>query len=356
MPVLRWLVRMCFILLGLCVVDLLDAEDSFYKPAVTSQLCTPATYLKHLRALKCNQVYGQQLVDMYLNCGYNQAALREVTNCGLRNGKYCFDVADHAHEYQRTVDSLCFNQYGKPSCSESCQEALWDYRENVGCCINNLYNASDEPIFNDRTASNILWTACGITPIDGFCESTLHYQVIHNTMVCVYDEVVYRNSLLDCSPRYGQAFANLLRECGYSSHLRYTVNICGVNAEDRYCFEYIDDGKSAAAEVQEHCVETVDTECSETCQSALDDFKRKLGCCLNNLYNNEDNTYFRTTSASLWKNCHVKQPGFCKTTISISGGTLVVTSSTLSVVFIALTLAHIFTTAYIETEISACAL
>ena len=339
MTVLRRLVRMGFILLGLCAADLLDAEDS----ALTTdgpRICRTATYLKRLRAVKCNESIGQQLVDMYLECGYNQAALREAINCGLRDGEFCFDVADRAHEYQRAVDSLCFNQYGKPSCSNSCQEALGSYRENVGCCINNLYNASDEPIFNDRTASNILWTACGVTPLDGFCESSLRYEEAHDTMVCVYDEVVYRNSLLECSPSYGQAFADLLRECGYSSHLWYTVNICGVNAEDRYCFEYLEDGKSAADQVIEHCIETVEMECSVPCQVALDDFRRQVGCCLNNLYNNEENAYFSTTSPALWKTCGVKRPAFCKTTISMTGGGTLSVTCTFSTIFISLILAH----------------
>ena len=303
------------LLLALCLV-FLDAV-----PSAATDLCTTSTYQRHLRALKCNQTYGQQLVDLYLNCGYNQMALMESMGCGTSlEGEFCFDVADRSQQYQVAVDSLCFDLYGKPSCSNSCQQALWNFREKVGCCINNLYNASDNPLSNDRTASNILWMACEVPPIDGFCNSTLRYEEVYDTMVCVYDEVIYRKSKLDCSPNYGQVFVDLFHSCGYSLQLRYAVNICGVNSENRYCFELINDGNSLAEEVNEHCVETTDIECPLACKVVLDSYRRQLGCCLNNLYNDEDNSFFGTTSPALWTTCSVTRPRFCKTTISMRNG------------------------------------
>ena len=319
----KWLAGISLVLLSMYAF-VLDAESTGLADSNT-RLCTTATYLSRMRALKCNRSYGQQLVDVYLNCGYNQVALMEVNNCGLMNGEFCYAISETVHEYRVAVDSLCFDEFGKPSCSASCQEALWTFREKVGCCINNLYNASDEPIFNDRAASNLLWTGCGVTPVSGFCASTLAYRVVHETRVCVKEEVVYRKSLLECSPDYGQAFADLFRECGYSRLLRYSVNLCGVNEDERYCYEYVNDESAApvAADVQEKCVEATETErgCPLSCQVALDDLKRQLGCCLNNLYGHEDSENFGTTSPALWKTCNVKKPTFCKTTISMTGGT-----------------------------------
>lgn len=326
-----------FVLLALRVT-VLDAGSALDPTG----LCTTATYLKYVRALKCNQTYGQQLVDLYLDCGYNEMALMESMDCGKMKGNFCFDIADSAQQYQAAVDSLCFDAYGRPSCGNSCQEALWDFRENVGCCINNLYNASDEPIRNYRTASNLLWTACEVTPINGFCKSTLHYEELYDTMVCVYDEVVYRKKRLDCSPKYGQTFVDLLRTCGYSSHLRHAVNICGVNRDDRYCFELINDGKSLAKKVQEHCVETAERECPLACKVALDSYRRQLGCCLNNLYNDEDNSFFSTTSPALWRTCKVKRPSFCKTTISMTGRSPVVTFSAVLITTLVFCVALLF--------------
>ena len=333
MCVCKLLTGLSFVLLALCV-EVFEAERSTVAVDLSAPvgLCTTATYLKYVRALKCNQTYGQQLVNLYLGCGYNDMALMETSDCGMIDGEFCFDIADRALTYQAAVDSLCFDAYGKPNCGNSCREALWSFRENVGCCVNNLYNASDEPVSNDRTASNVLWTACDVTPIDGFCRSTLHYEEVHDAVVCVYDEVVYRKNLLGCSPDYGQAFADLFRKCGYTSHLRHAVNNCGVNVEDRYCFELISEGSALAAAVQEQCVETVDSECPLACQVALDDYRRQLGCCLNNLYNDEDNSFFSTTSPALWKTCKVKRPKFCKTTISMTGGGSSVTTS--AVVFL----------------------
>ena len=283
-------------------------------------VCTTASYLRRLRALRCNQTHGQQLADMYLNCGYNQLALREMIDCGVRDGDFCFDVADYAQRYQNEVDSQCFDMYGKPICSDDCRAALKSFRENVGCCINNLYNASDNPISNDRTASNLLWTACEVEPVDGFCRSTIRYEVIYNTQVCVSDEVVYRKSRLECHPDYGQAFADLFRLCGYSAQLRHAVNICGVNSEDRYCFELQTVGNSIAEDVNKYCVKATESDCPLSCKVALDSYKRQLGCCLNNLFNDEENSYFRTTSPALWTTCQADRPRFCKTTISLGDG------------------------------------
>ena len=332
MSVLEGLAGVSLSLLGLCLA-VLHAEDS--APALLdrhSEPCTTATYQKRLRALKCNAIYGQQLMDVYLDCGYNKMARMEYINCGQHKGEFCFDMVRRAQQYLLDVDALCFDTYGKPSFSNSCQEALWSFRDNVGCCINNLYNASDEPLSNDRTASYLLWTACGVTTLDGLCTSTLHYEEVYDTPVCVYDEVVYRKSLLDCSPDYGQAFADLFRVCGYSPQLQRAVSLCGVNGENRYCFEHVSDGDSLAAIAQDLCVETENEECSTSCKVVLDDFRKLLGCCVNNLYNDKDNSYFGITSPALWKTCSLKRPPFCKSTISMTGGTSQITFS-LSVIF-----------------------
>ena len=84
------------------------------------------------------------------------------------------------------------------------------------------------------------------------------------------------------------------------------------------CDVYIRE-RSARSCVQEKCVEATETErgCPLSCQVALDDLKRQLGCCLNNLYGHEDSENFGTTSPALWKTCNVKKP---KTTISMTGG------------------------------------
>ena len=313
----EWLAGISLMLLSMYAL-VFDAGGADSDPRV----CTTAIYLSRLRALKCNGTYGQQLVDLYTSCGYNRVARMEVNNCGVLNGEFCYEISERVHQYRVAVNALCFDEYGKPTCSTGCQEALHIYRDKVDCCINNLYNASDEPIFNDRSASNLLWTGCGVEPPGGFCASTLTYEKRHATEICVREEVEYRRSLLECSPGYGQAFADLFRRCGYSSLLRFFVNVCGVNEEDRYCFEYVNDGSGApaAAQVQEKCVEAMDRGCPLACQVALDDLRRQLGCCVNNLYNHEENSYFGTTSPALWKTCSVQRPGFCKTTISMTDG------------------------------------
>ena len=316
-------------LLSVCAVAL-DAEKTGLSDE-TPRLCTASVYLNKMRALKCNKSYGQQLVDTYTGCGYNQAAIMEVNNCGALNGEFCYEISERVHEYRVAVNSLCFDQYGKPSCSASCQQALWTFRQKVGCCINNLYNASEEPIYNDRSASNLLWTSCGVTPLSGYCVSTLGYTASHETAVCVKEEVDYRKSLLECTRDYGQAFADLFRECGYSRLLRHSVNLCGINGEqERYCFEYVNDGTAepAAAQVQDNCVQAMERGCPLACQVALDDLRRKLGCCLNNLFANEDSEYYGATSPALWKACGVKRPSLCKTTISMTGRAAAATSHT----------------------------
>ena len=283
-------------------------------------LCTITKYQRLLRALRCNQTNAQQLADMYLNCGYNKMARRELVDCGVMNGDFCLNLAEDAHRYRDAADAQCFDVYGKPSCSDDCRSALKDFRENVGCCINNLYNVSDSPIYNDRAASYILWGGCGVKPVDGLCKSTIDYVVIYDTPVCVSDEVNYRRSRLECHPGYGQSFADLFRLCGYTAQLRYAVNLCGVNDENRYCFELLEAGKEIADEVNKYCVQATESDCPLSCKIALDSYKRKLGCCLNNLYNNEENQYFRTTSPTLWTACQMDRPRFCKTTISLEAG------------------------------------
>jgi len=54
---------------------------------------------------------------------------------------------------------------GANSCTEACRTAVVSFRENLGCCVNNLFNTS---LYSSYATSYELWSMCGVETV-GVC-------------------------------------------------------------------------------------------------------------------------------------------------------------------------------------------
>ena len=107
------------------------------------------------------------------------------------NGTMCYtatfnSIASFTNSWQDRVRAECFVNFEFPqqffagtntelvqNCSEGCREGLRQFNDELGCCLNEIYNNS---FTSERLpfAGNELWSRCGvISESRGFCSSAV---------------------------------------------------------------------------------------------------------------------------------------------------------------------------------------
>ena len=275
--------------------------------------CSSAELQRRNDNLRCeNSLVGQQLLDVYTGCGRNDLALREEQKCGRNEtGGFCYELTYNTTLTQRanTVIS-CFRS--STFCSSFCNNSLQQLRDDTGCCANYLLTNAQlgQQLRGDP------WSLCNFQPPNS-CSSTLRFVQRSNEMVCSQQELTYRTSRLSCNPDYMTPLINILRNCSRGEEARSRINSCGVNRYERFCFEAVTNASQFASEVQNECFTNAET-CPVSCKVALDMYRTRAGCCLNNLYNSPLSSNYRTTNPMLWSLCGISNPGFCRNTIDSS--------------------------------------
>ena len=272
--------------------------------------------------LQCMNVsIGQQLLDVFAGCGDNGTAMRIEGECGLNEmGNYCIELIGNS-----TLNSFANTAYrcavGSSISSSFCVNRLQQLEDGAGCCAHHLINLFIQrggvPLRNPN-----VWSAFNLTrPND--CSSTLRYVQNQSGKVCSQQERTYRLNRLSCNPDYITPFINILRDCRLEEAAQTRINRCGVNRNERFCFEVEANASQLAGEVWNRCSFSSGT-CPVFCKSALNRYRTGVDCCFNNLYNNTLTSTslsdFRTTNRQLWSLCGVSSPGFCPNTVDNSTG------------------------------------
>ena len=273
--------------------------------------CDSTELQRRNNSLRCSNVsVGQQLLDVFAGCGFNDEALRKEQECGRDEmGTFCNEITNF------TVISLARNIVFNRCCRGSLQEL----RDSAGCCANYLItNASLQfglPIRN-------LWARHNVQRPDD-CSSTLRFVQSQSEIVCSQQEIAYRLNRLFCDPDYITPFINILRSCRLEEAAQVTINRCGVNRYQRFCFEVANNASQLARDVFNRCSFSSGT-CPVFCKPVLERYRTGVDCCFNNLYNNTLTSTslsdFRTTNYRLWSLCGVSSPGFCQNTVDNSTG------------------------------------
>ena len=291
-------------------------------PPVRNQTCSLTELQRRNDSLRCgNPSVGQQLLNVFAECGHNNEALRKEQECGRsERGGFCYEL-----KYDTAVTGLvnsvvsnCFSSF----CGFSCNSSLQRLTDSTGCCAN--YLITNAYIRSGQQPISTPWSTCNIRPPSN-CLSTLRFVRNQDETVCPQTDIAYRINRLFCTPSYITPFISMMRNCGrtYEESAQSLINSCGVNRYERFCFEartsqLVNDIRS---EVQNECFMNAET-CPILCKIALDRFRTVADCCLNNLYNNTlfstSASNLRTTNHLLWTFCETSSPGFCRNTIDSS--------------------------------------
>ena len=289
---------------------------------VRNQTCSPTELQRRNDSLRCNNAsVGQQLLDVFAECGHNNEALRKEQECGRNEtGGFCYGLSDDtAVSDLVNLVARCFRR-SRLDCDSSCNNSLQQLMNSTGCCANYLItNARQEQQLRGDP-----WSSCGLQPPDN-CSSTLRFVQRPNRMICQQSDIAYRINRLFCNPSYITPFISIMRSCGrtHEESAQSMINGCGVNKYERFCFETETSQlvSDLRRDVQSRCFVNATT-CPILCKIALDMYRTGADCCLNNLYNNTlsstSASNLSTTSHVLWSFCEMSSPGFCRNTIDSS--------------------------------------
>ena len=277
--------------------------------------CSSTELQRRNDALGCDSPsIGQQLLDVYAGCRRNDLALREEQRCGRNEaGGFCYELSSNSTLTQR-ASSVVSNCFSFSSCDFFCNNSLQQLTDSTGCCAN--YLLTNAYVQSGQQPNLNLWSLCDLRPPNN-CSSTLRFARLPNEMFCSQRELTYRTNRLSCNPDYMTPFINILRNCSREEDAQSAINNCGVNRYERFCFEARANASQFVSEVDSECFTSAET-CPVACKVALDMYRTRADCCLNNLYNNPQSSNYRTTNPMLWSLCGVNNPGFCRNTIDSS--------------------------------------
>lgn len=288
--------------------------------------CSTEEFFRRDSAVLCdpsNDANGQLVVDIYTECNYDRNVARAirslVQSCSRdENGRFCFELRQNASNYTNSVTTNCprLNTYSGYNCTDSCRDALQDLKSNIGCCLNDLYNTT-LPFSNFLNAG--LWSACGVISPDFCGDSTLTPgSVIANGNCSDFNDLIEQlYSRFYCNADVFRLYLDNYQQCGYHDQYDLFINLCRVTENDELCgvlvTSTISNASSYLGAVNSECLQQNFTQgCTHTCQTALNNVKSTIGCCVN-LYNSFPNA----TNPALWSACGISFPSaeLCPSTL-----------------------------------------
>ena len=74
------------------------------------------------------------------------------------------------------------------ACSDNCTREIIQFRDDIGCCVNNAYNTSAFGLNSFGIANYSLWSSCDVTTPAGFCDIP---EIIRDGSNMLFASVVY---------------------------------------------------------------------------------------------------------------------------------------------------------------------
>ena len=164
-------VALISLLIDMCNVSLLRQDRCTtpstlrYTPSgAVEPSCTTNEVSRRLDELTCNPAYLEPRIALAKSCGFpaNEEPALACEEDG--DGVICISYSADSTALDQ-VELNCID--GANDCTKECHAAVLSFRENLGCCVNNLFNHSFHSIY---AASYELWSQCGIETV-GVCGS-----------------------------------------------------------------------------------------------------------------------------------------------------------------------------------------
>ena len=262
---------------------------------------------------QCNGGLLQEGADLALRCNLFDAAVAIQDSCRRNSdGLYCGITSTYVNEVD-SIEATCATALTS-GCTAQCSNLLMLISNELGSCINLVFNSTSSGLFSPDAFNNSLWTTCGVATITETCSSS---PISLDTTIdidpnCDIDEDVDK---LTCTRRFLEPIFDALEDAGdCQAYLGAVMEDCGVNEEGERCAlrsRLI----SQFIRTQVACNLT-DTTCTEGCMQALEDLSDVGGCCVNNLFNGSlagiTTQRIDFLSSEFWSNCGVDALGACE--------------------------------------------
>ncbi len=111
----------------------------------------------------CKRRCGRILTTFTDTCGFPFLGQRFRTVCASNDEDLCLSLS------QENNGSLILALCGLTptvSCSAECRDALEEFRSNLGCCVQTLFNSSVFGLDLLPIASHQLWSVCGVESVE----------------------------------------------------------------------------------------------------------------------------------------------------------------------------------------------
>lgn len=317
------------------------------------------TYLASQQAMKdidvfCTDDCAGNLLEYYANCPQFFISLEDYVRgvCSKNSGFRCglsLAVDDGSVVYER-----CFLQTSaNDRCRFRCKNALRDFSNQIGCCINTYYNDTYRTVGIlqsvqglDMTSSPWLWDTCGIpypsecppnvlspeptvttavdvaspTPAPSLCGDTEESSLrtfLSEQCTSLLSEFVkpagpltISNSLSSISELCDMSCAGkYLEQCGSDEVSESLGLFCGRN-DDLYCGQVLAD---SYRDIIPHFSCGNSHNCSSDCSTELQSVSSMLGCCVHAfaLADPSVTGLPGILDDSLWSSCGLELPSQC---------------------------------------------
>lgn len=276
-------------------------------------------------------------LDVAIACNFSGNAAVFAGECAKddSNGLYCGATQHYVKDVISATDT-CSDIISDSSvnCSTECKNSLTALRNDLGCCINTIFNTSVSahssymPLFTYS-----LWKSCGVeTVLAGGCPGGDSYTFTPQR-TCSYTELVIMVLEVSCTPAVISDLEDAVtsEEIDCKSYMQYVRELCSVDSNNDFCLagDITADMKDYITPITQNC----DTDCNSACKSDLENFAKDRGCCVRSLYNStfaelriEGILLNNSFDASPYGQCGVDDPGTCGVFSTQSGSGRMLTS------------------------------
>ena len=233
---------------------------------------------------RCSLGIRQAQLDHAVDCGNFPYATYFSRICSVNSNGHTCGLAGAYHPEFLQLLSTCV---GVTDCSTECRNLMMMLREELGCCINAVYNYTGSffepmlaPAFNYS-----LWSACGVEPVSDTCTGNIPFTLPADSVsTCNLNTIQTRILSEWCEPTpFNRLRAVLNESVGCEVFIDFQTDVCSLNANGEYCSSTTDHFNYLQA-IQNHCNFSSDS-CSPECRNYFEGIATDHGCCVNANFN-----------------------------------------------------------------------
>ena len=256
-------------------------------------------------------------LETAVECNHDGWARYFANYCTMNtNGTRCATALAYHADFIRLFGTCALSF--TTNCSDQCRNDLAIIRNDLGCCINAIFNYTDSPYAHLAPIfSYSLWSRCGLetVPTDCGTEGTIPYTLSNSqTVRCNSTQVVSRITEDNCQRlNISQLESELSPECRNIS-VQYFMDVCSRSPSGAYCITLVaSDFTNYVTPIAANCSNRQN--CNPSCRSLVSSLQSTRGCCINSLYNGTyavafgiNYTYSILADPNLFSSCGVETP------------------------------------------------